>query len=265
MGEPINANGTEIWTERRGTDPTSCSSRGSATPPKRGSHSSTASRTVTASPPSTTAVRGARRFPRTPLGEHDGRRCRRAAASAGDSQPTSWASRWAAPSPRAGLRHPELVRSLVLVSTYARPDALWRSQLDFWRWLAEVAPGERAFLEAFFVGLHAARTRRRHGESTHRGGAGLPPQAVRGGLSGASRRLPHARHGGSPSGDRCADARTVGRARHHPAGSLRSVGGRTNSEGTLRGHGWGGTQPFQESEEFDARVEAFWRDVEAQG
>jgi pimeloyl-ACP methyl ester carboxylesterase len=31
------------------------------------------------------------------------------------------------------LRHPGLVRSLVLVSTYARPDALWRSQLDFWR------------------------------------------------------------------------------------------------------------------------------------
>ena len=29
------------------------------------------------------------------------------------------------------LRHPELVRSLVLVSTYARPDALFRSQLAF--------------------------------------------------------------------------------------------------------------------------------------
>jgi hypothetical protein len=47
-----------------GTDPTSCSSRGWAIPPKRGSHSSTASRTVTASPPSTTVVRGALRFPR---------------------------------------------------------------------------------------------------------------------------------------------------------------------------------------------------------
>jgi pimeloyl-ACP methyl ester carboxylesterase len=47
------------------------------------------------------------------------------------------------------LRHPELVRSLVLVSTYARPDALWRSQLNFWRWLPEVAPSGRAFFEGF--------------------------------------------------------------------------------------------------------------------
>ena len=38
------------------------------------------------------------------------------------------------------LRHPELVRSLVLQSTYARPDALFRSQLNFWRWLPAVAP-----------------------------------------------------------------------------------------------------------------------------
>ena len=59
--------------------------------------------------------------------------------------------------PGLALRHPELVRSLVLVSTYARPDALWRSQLDFWRWLAEVAPGERAFLEAFFMWVYTPR------------------------------------------------------------------------------------------------------------
>ena len=38
------------------------------------------------------------------------------------------------------LRHPELYRSLVLVSTYARPDALFRAQLPFWRWLPELAP-----------------------------------------------------------------------------------------------------------------------------
>src|SRR5829696_814170 len=55
------------------------------------------------------------------------------------------------------LRHPELVRSLVLVSTYARADALFRSQLNFWRWLPEVAPSERAFFEAFFTWVYTPR------------------------------------------------------------------------------------------------------------
>src|SRR3712207_4709700 len=55
------------------------------------------------------------------------------------------------------LRHPELVRSLVLVSTYARPDALFRSQLNFWRWLPEAAPSERAFYEAFFTWVYTPR------------------------------------------------------------------------------------------------------------
>src|SRR5918999_3993373 len=55
------------------------------------------------------------------------------------------------------LRHPELVRSLVLMSTYARPDALWRSQLNFWRWLVEVAPSERAFFEGFFTWVYTPR------------------------------------------------------------------------------------------------------------
>jgi pimeloyl-ACP methyl ester carboxylesterase len=55
------------------------------------------------------------------------------------------------------IRHPELIRSLVLNSTYARPDALFRSQLDFWRWLPEGAPSERAFFEAFFTWVYTPR------------------------------------------------------------------------------------------------------------
>jgi pimeloyl-ACP methyl ester carboxylesterase len=55
------------------------------------------------------------------------------------------------------LGHPELVRSLVLNSTYARPDALFRSTLDFWRWLPERAPSERAFFEAFFTWVYTSR------------------------------------------------------------------------------------------------------------
>jgi pimeloyl-ACP methyl ester carboxylesterase len=57
------------------------------------------------------------------------------------------------------LRHPELVRSLVLQSTYARPDALIRSLFNFWCWLPEVAPSEHAFLEAFFTWVYTPRAR----------------------------------------------------------------------------------------------------------
>ncbi len=55
------------------------------------------------------------------------------------------------------LRHPTLVRSLVLVSTFSRPDALLASQLRFWRWLAEAAPSERQFLEAFLTWIYTPR------------------------------------------------------------------------------------------------------------
>jgi pimeloyl-ACP methyl ester carboxylesterase len=55
------------------------------------------------------------------------------------------------------LRHPELVRSLVLVSTWARPDIYLRSLFQSWRWMAELAPSERAFLEAFYVWVYTPR------------------------------------------------------------------------------------------------------------
>jgi pimeloyl-ACP methyl ester carboxylesterase len=55
------------------------------------------------------------------------------------------------------LRHPELVRSLVLTSTWARSDAYFRATLTFWRWLAAAAPSERAFLEAFYLWIYTPR------------------------------------------------------------------------------------------------------------
>jgi pimeloyl-ACP methyl ester carboxylesterase len=55
------------------------------------------------------------------------------------------------------LRHPGLVRSLVLTSTWARPDAFLRSVVNFWRWLPEAAPTERAFLEAFYLWIYTPR------------------------------------------------------------------------------------------------------------
>jgi pimeloyl-ACP methyl ester carboxylesterase len=55
------------------------------------------------------------------------------------------------------LRHPELVRSLVLISTWGRPDAYFRAMTGFWHWLVKVAPSERAMLEAFFLWIYTAR------------------------------------------------------------------------------------------------------------
>jgi pimeloyl-ACP methyl ester carboxylesterase len=55
------------------------------------------------------------------------------------------------------LRHPELVRSLVLQSTWPVPDGYLRSWIRFVRWLVEVAPSERAFLEGFFLDIYTAR------------------------------------------------------------------------------------------------------------
>ena len=55
------------------------------------------------------------------------------------------------------IRHPDLVRSLVLVSTWTRLDPFTRRVTDFLRWLADVAPSERAMLEAFFVWIYTAR------------------------------------------------------------------------------------------------------------
>jgi pimeloyl-ACP methyl ester carboxylesterase len=55
------------------------------------------------------------------------------------------------------LRHPGLVHSLVLDSTWARADAYFRAALKFWRWLPEAAPSERAFLEAFYLWIYTPR------------------------------------------------------------------------------------------------------------
>ena len=92
------------------------------------------------------------------------------------------------------LRHPALVRSLVLQSTWPVMDHYMRTWLLFVRWLVEVAPSERAFLEGFYLDIYTPRAQRRHGRGVHRGGPRLPAQADHRGRAALHRHLGRPRH-----------------------------------------------------------------------
>jgi pimeloyl-ACP methyl ester carboxylesterase len=55
------------------------------------------------------------------------------------------------------LRHPERVRSLVLQSTWSAPDAYLQRWAQMVLRLLEIAPSERAFLDDFFLWIYTAR------------------------------------------------------------------------------------------------------------
>jgi pimeloyl-ACP methyl ester carboxylesterase len=165
------------------------------------------------------------------------------------------------------LWHPELVRSLVLTSTYARPDALWRSQLNFWRWLPEVAPSERAFFEAFFTWVYTPRAHADGsvGHIVEEALAFPHQQSVEAFQAQVDVLLGH------DTADRLSEIAAptlvlsgeldiilpprVGRsvAAGIPSARFDVMPGEAH-------------QPFQEvPDEWNARVDAFWQDVEAQG
>jgi pimeloyl-ACP methyl ester carboxylesterase len=163
------------------------------------------------------------------------------------------------------LHHPELVRSLVLMSTYARPDALFRSQLNFWRWLPEVAPSERAFFKAFFTWVYTPRA---HAD-------GSVDQIIEEALAFPHRQSVEAFQA---QVDVCLAHDTADRLSEIAAPTLVLSGefdvilpprfGRSVAAGIPdarfevmeeEAH-----QPFQEiPDEWNARVDAFWREVEA--
>jgi pimeloyl-ACP methyl ester carboxylesterase len=163
------------------------------------------------------------------------------------------------------LRHPAVVRSLVLVGTYARPDALWRAQLDFWRWLPEVAPSDRAFFEAFFTWVYTPRA---HAD-------GSVDRIVEEAMA-----FPHQQslEAFQAQVDACQAHDTADRLSQIGAPTLVLAGeldtilpprvGRAVAAAipnarfeVMPGEAH---QPFQEvPDEFNARVDAFWREVEA--
>ena len=163
------------------------------------------------------------------------------------------------------LRHPELVRSLVLVSTWAQPDAYWNSVVASWRWMAQAAPSERAFLEAFLVWMYTARA---HADGT-------VEQIIEEMLA-----FPHKTsvEGMQAMVDALAAHETAGRLKHIAAPTLVLAGGQDICTppryGRAVADGIPGArfevladeahQPFQEvPDQFNARVDAFWRDLDA--
>ena len=163
------------------------------------------------------------------------------------------------------LRHPKLVRSLVLQSTWPAPDPYLRTWGQFVRWLVEAAPSERAFLEGFFLDIYTARA---HNDGTVdqiiEEALAFPHKQCDRGPTALPRRLHRPRHDRPPAPDRRADAR----ARRRPRPTSRPELCRAVAE-LIPGARFEvmedeSHQPFQEvPDEWNARVDAFWREVEA--
>jgi pimeloyl-ACP methyl ester carboxylesterase len=163
------------------------------------------------------------------------------------------------------LRYPDIVRSLVLQSTWPAPDPYLRSWGRFVRWLVEVAPSERAFLEGFFLDIYTARA---HNE-------GMVEQIIEEVLA-----FPHKQRTEDlqASLDAFLDHDTTARLPEIAAPTLVLAGGRDSTSRPelcravaelIPGARFElmeeeAHQPFQEvPDEWNARVDAFWREVEA--
>jgi pimeloyl-ACP methyl ester carboxylesterase len=165
------------------------------------------------------------------------------------------------------LRYPELVRSLVLQSTFAVMDPYLRSLALFVRWLVDVAPSEHAFLEAFFLTIY---TRRAHNDGT-------VDQIIEEVLA-----FPHKQSNEDLQRyiDAFVDHDASDRLPEIAAPTLVLAGGRDLQMPPSLCHAVAelipgaqfevmeeeAHQPFQEvPDEWNARVDAFWREVEARG
>jgi 3-oxoadipate enol-lactonase len=165
------------------------------------------------------------------------------------------------------LRHPELVRSLVLQSTWGAMDGYMRSWVKFIRWLAEAAPSERDFLEDFFLVIYTARA---HNDGT-------VDAIIDEALAFPYKQTPE-------NTQRTLDAfavhRTIDRLDRISVPTLVLAGGQDPTARPALGRAVARAipgalfevmeeeshQPFQEvPDRWNARVDAFWQDVEARG
>lgn len=159
MGEHIEANGTTIWTERRGHGPDVLLIAGLGDPAEAWQ-----SQLDGLSDRYRVTAFDNRGAGRTPLPEGP----LSVASMAADTAELLRVlhvvrahvvgfSGGSAIAQELALRHPAAVHSLVLVSTWARADPYVTSMTRFWHWLVTEAPDERALLEAFFLWIYSPR------------------------------------------------------------------------------------------------------------
>jgi 3-oxoadipate enol-lactonase len=165
------------------------------------------------------------------------------------------------------LRHPELVRSLLLQSTWPAPDPYLRTWGLFVRWLIEAAPSERAFLDAFFLWIYTPRA---HNDGT-------VEQIIDEVLAFPHKQAPQDTQRVL---DAFLDHDTSDRLAEIAAPTLVLAGGLDMTSRPVLSRAVAelipdarfevmqeeSHQPFQEvPDEWNARVDAFWREVQARG
>jgi 3-oxoadipate enol-lactonase len=163
------------------------------------------------------------------------------------------------------LRHPDLVRSLVLQSTWGEMDPYLSRWVKFIRWLAGAAPSERDFLEDFFLVIYTARA---HNDGTV---DAIIDEAL-------AFPYPQSPEDTRRTLDAFAGHRTVDRLHRISAPTLVLAGGIDPTAHPQLGRAVAAAipgalfeiedceshQPFQEiPDTWNARVDAFWQDVDA--
>ncbi len=162
------------------------------------------------------------------------------------------------------LRHPELVRSLVLQSTWAAPDAYLLAWFRFVHWLIDNAPDERALMEYFFLDIYTARA---HDDGTVAPFidevVAFPHKQATADMHAYLSALERPDTRDRLRRDRRTDPRAGGRGRFGRSAGARSRSGPTDPRRQFEVQDDEAHQPFQEMPDaWNARVDAFWQDVE---
>ena len=165
------------------------------------------------------------------------------------------------------LHDPELVKSLVLMSTYARVDPYLFTLMSFFGSMPAVAlKRPRLSRSVLPMGLHAARARQRHGRADHRGDVSHFPHPTPCSTRRGARPMhsaPTTPTTGCPRSRRRPSSLPENWtfSRHPASGTIVAERIPNATFQLMPGEAH---QPFQESpDDFNARVDEFWRTVDA--